>query len=236
MNTLHDFFVYTKGIEYLIAVSFLILFPAFWVLLNRRRVPETVAVQAPDRIAPDRIPAGVFLGPGHAWLQLEGSGAVRIGAGGLPVELLGGLDRAELKSPGTEVKRGEPIAVLRRGERTLTLPSPVSGTIAHVNPEVEADPQQLARDPFAGGWLFKVLPRGLDGAVKKMFVAEEAVAWMRLELQRFRDAVTGLTPTLSPMPASLPDGGLPVAGLAASIPDEAWDELSAQFFTLAPER
>ncbi|MCP4574539.1 MAG: hypothetical protein GY838_19485 [bacterium] len=239
MNTLHDFFVHTKGIEYLIAVSFLILFPAFWVVISKRKsVPEAAAVRVPerDRVASDQVPAGVFLGPGHAWLRLEGSGSVRIGAGGLPIELLGGLDRAELKPPGTEVKRGEPVAVLRRGERTLTLASPVSGTIAHVNPEVEADPQRVAQDPFAGGWLFKVLPRGLDGAVKQMFVAEEAVAWMRLELQRLRDAVTGLSTTLSPMPATLPDGGLPVAGLAASIPDEAWAELSAQFFTHGTER
>lgn len=237
MDTLHEFFVYTKSVEYLIAVTFLILFPTFWILIHRRRTaPETATARAPEhhRLAPDQVPAGVFLGPGHAWLRLEGSGAVRIGAGGLPVELLGGLDRAELRPPGTEVRRGEPLAVLRRGDRTLTLPSPVSGTIAHVNPEVEADPQQVARDPFASGWLLKVLPQGLDGAVKQMFVAEEAVAWMRLELQRLRDAVAGLT-TFSPVP-SLPDGGLPVQGLATSIPDDAWDELSAQFFTLDTDR
>ncbi len=231
MDTLHDFFVFTKGIEYLIAVSFLILFPVFWVLIHKRkRAPETA--RAPE-FAPDRVPAGAFLGPGHAWLHLEGSGAVRVGAGGLPVALLGGLDRAEIKPPGTEVKRGEPVAVLHRGKRTLTLPAPVSGTIARVNPEIEADPQQVTRDPFAG-WLYKVLPQGLDGAVKQMFVAEEAVGWMRGELQRLRDAVTGLS-SPSPMP-SLPDGGLPVAGLATSLPDQAWDQLSEQFFTLTPSR
>jgi len=232
MYTLHEFFVFTKSVEYLIAVSFLILFPVFWVLIHRqRRAPETARAQERARLAPDHVPAGIFLGPGHTWLRLDG-GAVRIGAGGLPLELLGGLDRAELKPAGTEVRRGEPVAVLRRGERTVTLPSPVDGTIAGVNPEVEADPQQVARDPFAGGWLLKVLPRGLDGAVKQMFVAEEAVDWMRRELQRLRDAVAGFG-TVSAVP-TLPDGGLPVAGLAAAIPDQEWNELNTQFFTLPP--
>jgi hypothetical protein len=42
MQTLHDFYVVTKGHEYLIAVAFLLLFPLFWRLIagkdrNHRR-------------------------------------------------------------------------------------------------------------------------------------------------------------------------------------------------------
>jgi hypothetical protein len=37
MHTLHEFFTFTKGIEYLIAVTFLIIFPVFWVLLNKKK-------------------------------------------------------------------------------------------------------------------------------------------------------------------------------------------------------
>ena len=35
MHTLHEFFTMTKGVEYLIAVTFLIVFPAFWIILNK---------------------------------------------------------------------------------------------------------------------------------------------------------------------------------------------------------
>ena len=37
MQTLHEFFVMTKGTEYLIAITFLVLFPAFWVFLTKKK-------------------------------------------------------------------------------------------------------------------------------------------------------------------------------------------------------
>ena len=40
MHTLHEFFTMTKGIEYLIAVTFLIIFPVFWVILNRDKTKD----------------------------------------------------------------------------------------------------------------------------------------------------------------------------------------------------
>jgi hypothetical protein len=40
MHTLNEFFTVTKGIEYLIAVTFLIVFPVFWILLSKKK-PES---------------------------------------------------------------------------------------------------------------------------------------------------------------------------------------------------
>jgi hypothetical protein len=39
MHTLHEFYLVTKGHEYLIAVAFMVLFPVFWKLIvgPRRR-------------------------------------------------------------------------------------------------------------------------------------------------------------------------------------------------------
>ena len=38
-HTLTEFVRLTKGIEYLIALLFLLLFPVFWKLLNKKRGP-----------------------------------------------------------------------------------------------------------------------------------------------------------------------------------------------------
>jgi len=38
-NTLQEFINLTKGIEYLIAILFLLLFPIFWKLLNKGKDP-----------------------------------------------------------------------------------------------------------------------------------------------------------------------------------------------------
>ena len=37
MHSLHEFFTMTKGVEYLIAVTFLVVFPVFWVILSKKK-------------------------------------------------------------------------------------------------------------------------------------------------------------------------------------------------------
>ena len=37
MHSLHEFFTMTKGVEYLIAVTFLIVFPIFWIFLSKKK-------------------------------------------------------------------------------------------------------------------------------------------------------------------------------------------------------
>jgi len=38
-NTLQEFINLTKGIEYIIALLFLLMFPIFWKLLNKEKDP-----------------------------------------------------------------------------------------------------------------------------------------------------------------------------------------------------
>jgi len=146
------------------------------------------------------------------------------------VLLLGGLDRIEASEPGTEVRRGEPLAVLHRNGRSVTLPSPVDGKVLAVNPRIVSDPALSAEDPFGQGWLVRLSPKNLGAAVQDLFVAERAGAWMRQELAHLRDLVVGLS---APSPqVQLTDGGLPVTGLASRLPDEAWKELCDRLFAL----
>ncbi len=234
MDTLHEFLVYTKGVEYLIALAFLLLFPLFWSYLdNPRKVPSAATEPRLDPAGVHQVPAGVFVGPGHAWMRLHPKGAVTLGAGRLPVLLLGGLDRVVAREPGTELLRGEPLAVLHRNGRTITLPSPVDGTVLAVNPAAGTDPGQVAADPFGQGWLARLAPKNLGTAAHDMFVAERAGAWMRGELQKLRDLVVGLAAPGPSLQAELTDGGLPVAGLASQLSPEAWNKISERLFTVA---
>jgi hypothetical protein len=42
VHTLHDFMLLTKGQEYLIAVTFLIVFTIFWWVLNKKKKTGSV--------------------------------------------------------------------------------------------------------------------------------------------------------------------------------------------------
>lgn len=190
--------------------------------------PPTVRV--PVDIA--ALPAGVFVGPGHAWLELRPSGGVRVGVDRVPVTLLGGLDAVEAPPAGTKLRRGDAAAVLRKGERSIAIPSPVDGVVTGVNPDLTARPAELGDSPFGRGWLVSLKPHGLAASLRSLFVAEEASAWMRRELSRLRDFLVGLGEGGALAPATLPDGGLPVAGLAAHLSDEQWRRLTEGFFTV----
>jgi hypothetical protein len=63
-------------------------------------------------------------------------------------------------------------------------------------------------------------------------VAEEAREFLRTELASLRDYLAGLSLAghRSVAMATLPDGGLPVEGLARRMSAEEWQELVERFF------
>lgn len=172
-------------------------------------------------------PGDVFLGPGHAWLRIEPSGSVRIGSDRLAPALLGGVTHADIRPLGTRVHRGKPLATLVRDGKTVTLRSPVDGIVTEINRDLVRDPGALREDPFGSGWIARVEPIGLGAALQLMVVAREASDWMRGELRRLRDALVHGQPALA---ASLPDGGLPVDGVAQDLDPAAWERVTRCLF------
>lgn len=190
--------------------------------------------RAEDRLLvdPGAVPAGVFLSPGHTWVSLQPEGSVRVGADRLPGTLLGRVERVDVLAPGTEVRRGQPIATLVRGDREVELPSPLDGRITGVNAAAAEDPGRLTADPFGGGWLYRLAPAGLAAGLKGLAVAEEARTWMAGELRRLRDFLAGVGNHGRPALATLPDGGLPADGVADDLTDDEWRDLATAFFRI----
>jgi glycine cleavage system H protein len=193
------------------------------------RVPaQASAARSP--IAIDRIPSGVFVDPGHVWVQLESSGALRVGADTIPTALLGRPDRIEVEREGTQVRRGDRIATLIRGARSLTLRAPVDGIVTRVNAEAQASPGRLQDDPFGQGWLLWLAPHDLAPALRRMFVAEEATAWAREQLRKLRDFMAAGSVDAQLVGATLQDGGAPIEGLADHLDDARWRQLVDEIF------
>ena len=75
-------------------------------------------------------------------------------------------------------------------------------------------------------------PQDLGPALYRLFVAEEARGYLSEQLANLRDFLVGLSMAgrESLATATLPDGGLPVEGLATRLSDEEWRELVERFF------
>jgi glycine cleavage system H protein len=180
-------------------------------------------------------PVGTFLAPGHTWLQVEPAGIARVGVGQLPVTLLGKVDRLKMLPRGTEVREGDELAVLSHGVREIRLRAPISGTVSMVNRGVALDPRQLNENPFGKQWLYRIRPQELRGSLKRCRSADAATRWMKQELRRLRDFLSVAPGDLAPG-VSLPDGGLPVEGLASALGADQWARLVEEFFEAKPKQ
>lgn len=222
---------------FLLVVLTVILLLVADYMLHRREAPDLARepryAKAPRREpAPDEVAPGAFVGPGHAWLRLEKSGLVTLGADRLAPLVLGDPNQVFVRAARSEVRRGEPLVELRSRDRSLHLAAPVDGTIVEVNRKVTADPSRVASDPFGEGWLVKLAPSNLGAQIKSLFVGEEAVAWMRQELRRLRDTLALLSGWTTGVEGAtrLADGGLPMRGLADALSPDDWEKLQRKFF------
>ncbi len=176
------------------------------------------------------VPAGLFFAPGHIWLQLNPSGTVRLGSGELPLTALGSISSLSTAAAGSTLEAGDTVAVLGSGKRTISLRSPLAGRVLAVNGSLGAEPQRLRSGSVESRWLCEVQPRQLSASIRRMSVGEDASAWMRSELARVREFLSFASAVGGLAPASLPDGGLPVDGLADKMDDRCWSEFAKKFF------
>jgi glycine cleavage system H protein len=177
-----------------------------------------------------RLPGDVFLDRGHAWAKLGADGPVRVGLDDFAQRFIGRIDGIDLPEPGRTVRRGDVLFSVRQGDRTASFRAPVDGTVRAVNGGLRTAPEHLKEDPYGHGWVAEVEPTDLQNAVSPLRIASTSVGWMREEILRLRDLAVGATAT-----ATLPDGGLPAAGLLEEVDDGAWSAFQTGFLDATEE-
>ncbi len=163
----------------------------------------------------------IFYAPGHTWLRRTGRRRVTIGLDDLAQRVFPGPSGITLAAPGTVVREGDKVGVIRNSGRRADLVSPIAGTISAVNDAVRHDPTLLHRDPYERGWLFVMVPT--DASVERYRTGEDARAWLRAEgarLSRFFETELGVAAA---------DGGEFVVPPPTLLQDEQWVRLTHEF-------
>jgi glycine cleavage system H protein len=100
-------------------------------------------------------PEGLLFSKEHEWVKLDGDVAT-VGITDYAQNSLGDIVYVEVPRVGREFKQFDSIGVVESVKAVSDLFTPIGGEIIEVNPELEADPALVNREPLGGGWLFKV--------------------------------------------------------------------------------
>jgi glycine cleavage system H protein len=213
-------------------VAFVLLDAAVQRKESRRKVlmaaPGSANVGSAT-IEDEAVPPGLFLHPAHTWVALQSSGATRVGMDHFAAQAIGHIDAIELPSPGSEVRQGEDLFVIRQGKRRAIFKSPVDGAVQSVNRNLEASATELSKDPYEKGWICILSPKNLAQSLRRLSVAEETAAWWKTELNRFREFVSSQAPLLAGAGPAMQDGGLVVRAMLEQMNDESWEQFGREF-------
>jgi|SaaInl8_200m_RNA_FD_contig_31_6183_length_1284_multi_7_in_0_out_0_1 glycine cleavage system H lipoate-binding protein len=178
-------------------------------------------------------PAGLFLHPGHTWMELQAVGTVRMGLDAFLTRTLGRIDSVRLlvSGSGERIRQGQPLLAVERDGKTVVLPSPVSGTLRTTNKAVTDAPASIAASPYRS-WLCVIEPSRLGQELSTLKVAENAKLWLQNEASRFSNWVANLGAG-GAVPA-LPDGGVPPVGVMGELGEAQWADFQQEFLKVEP--
>jgi len=96
----------------------------------------------------------------HEWVRDPGEapGSVRVGITDYAQDALGDIVYVSLPEVGTTVTSGSPCGELESTKSVSDIYAPVSGEVVAVNEALDATPELVNSDAYAGGWLFEVAP------------------------------------------------------------------------------
>jgi glycine cleavage system H protein len=227
----------TKGIEYLIIIAFLMMIIPFWILINKEasikgQIRNALGILSENIL---KIPKGLLFNKNHTWTHLRKSGVAEVGIDDFLLHITGEVKFTDLKSPGSLISRGDLLAGIDHEGKILKVYSPISGRIAETNRSLTDSPGVVNEDPYEKGWIYKIYPSRWIEETDTCYMADKAVEWTVLELQRFKDFLAGsmkkYTPDVSMV--LLQDGGELCDRPLSGLPEEIWHDFQKSFLDIA---
>ena len=102
-----------------------------------------------------QVPSDLKYAKSHEWVRVSGDVAT-VGITDHAQHELTDVVFVELPDVGRKVKAAEACAVVESVKTASDIYSPVSGEIVEINKAAANDPSLVNREPFAGGWFFKI--------------------------------------------------------------------------------
>ena len=224
----------TKGIEYLAIILFFTILIPFWILLNKKvKTHKQATVLQNLTLNSLRIPQGLFFNRYHTWAFMEKSGIAKVGLDDLLMRITGEVKLQRVIASGEKIRKGDFLAEIVQDGKLLKVYSPISGEIVETNTSLLSNPVWLNADPYVRGWLYKIKPISWVADTHSCFLAEDATAWSKQELDRFKDFLSeSLGKYFAGSSAMvLQDGGELRDQPLSELPNEVWQDFQQDFLS-----
>lgn len=86
-------------------------------------------------------------------LPLDGGPHVRLGVTDFVQQHNGDVTFATVTAVGTVLGAGDELAEIETMKASVSLPTPIGGTVVEANPALAETPEVINQDPFGAGWL-----------------------------------------------------------------------------------
>ena len=121
------------------------------------------------------IPEDLRFTRSHEWLRTMPDGTVEIGISDHAQRSLGDLVFVELPDIGRNLSVGEACAVVESVKAASDVYTPIAGAVVAINSQLQQTPELINREPYAGGWLFRLRPTSSVQAVGLLSASEYQV-------------------------------------------------------------
>jgi glycine cleavage system H protein len=219
----------TKGIEYLLVISVLLLFIPFWRMVSR---PAGAVYEAVEGIIPAigawfHVPEEkIYYHQGHSWAMPESGSTVKVGIDDFARKMVGKVDAVRLPRIGSQLTQGEKGWSLLVGSKSIDMLSPVDGKIVEINEKLLSSPESIGNDPYQS-WLMKVHTPKVSSNLKNLLSGALAGKWMEGVKD---DLLARMNYNLGTV---YQDGGVVVDGIAKNLDQEKWDEIVKEYFLVS---
>jgi glycine cleavage system H lipoate-binding protein len=192
-------------------------------------VTETIPIPFDLQLEKLTFPGGLFFHQGHTWAKLETSGNIKIGLDDFIQKIIGRIDGIKPRKVGDSIFQGDKIFTIEQGRRKAEFNSPVDGVIDSINEEIVSNPKGIKENPYEMSWIYSVKPTNLPSNIKSLSVAEDALAWLKKEVQKFREFIAEQFIEDKMLGKTLADGGVPIEGVMEHMDDFSWMKLQEEF-------
>jgi glycine cleavage system H protein len=111
------------------------------------------------------VPENLLYTKDHEWLRVEGNVGY-VGVTDFAQGELGDIVFIEIETVGETLGKEEVFGTIEAVKTVSDMFMPLSGEILEVNPELDANPAVVNKDPYGKGWMVKIKitnPAELDG-------------------------------------------------------------------------